>query len=337
MRSTPPALLAVALASVVLAACQKDSAGTGAQPASSTSPSSSGAAAGATPVVGASATIVASAAPKPSASAYPPFVPPPPPAPAKPIVAKEGEALVTKAECGAWADAYTKIMSGYFDEPTHASCGPRSELAEARKEMLPIFAEQARALRDDCEVQVGRRYDKADAACFVKAKSTADWRKCAPRTPFFADAIDAVPYACEKPNADAKLPDADPELLAVRTAPRPLRAADCEPITTTFVELVHARAAGELGRCLGAGAAQQLKSFDAVLASVRDDVAKQCKAGVGGLYGGRDRLCFELAKSSEGWAACGFSTPMFRGFGEIASKLEPSFQEACSGAAPKKK
>lgn len=333
MRPTPW----LTLAGTLLIACQKDSAGTGAQP--SPSASATVASLAATPGAAANAANAAnaaSAAPKPSASAPPPFVPPPPPPPTKPIVAKEGEGLVTKAECGAWADAYSKIMSGYFDEPVHASCGPKSELAEARKEMLPMFAEQARALREDCEVQVGRRYLKADAACFLKAKSTADWRGCAPRTPYFADAIGAVPYACEKPSGEAKLPDVDPELIAVRTAPRPLRAGDCEPITATFIEMMHARAASELGRCLGASAAQQLKAFDAVLATVRDDVSKQCTGAVGGLYAGRDRLCFELAKTSEGWGACGFSTPMFRGFAEIATKLEPTFQEACGGA-PKKK
>jgi hypothetical protein len=262
-----------------------------------------------------------------------PFVPPPPPPPAKPIVAKEGEALVTKADCAAWGDHYSKIMSGYFNEPTHATCGPKSELAEARKEMLPIFAEQARALRDDCDVQIGRRYDKADAACFAKAKSTVDWRACNARTPYFSDAIGAVPYACEKPSGEPKVPDADAELVAVRTAPRVMRAGDCEPLATAFVESVRARANSELSRCLGAGAAPQLKTMDGVLAGVRDDVVKQCKGDVGGLYAGRDRLCFELAKNSKGWEGCGFSTPFFRGLGEIASKMEPTYQEACGHAA----
>lgn len=324
MRPTPWLLLATCTLLGPLA-CQKDSAGAGAQPAASSSGST--ASQGATPVASASSAAVA-----PKGSAPPPWVVPPMPTPATPIVAKQGEALVTKGECAAWTEQYSKIMSAYFDEPAHASCGPKSELAEARKEMLPIFAEQARALRDDCEAQLGRRYDKGDAACFVKAKSTADWRACAPRTPYFADAIGAVPYACEKPAGEPRLPDADPELLVVRTAPRPMRAGDCESITSTFVDAVHARAASEVGRCLGAGGAQQLKSFDLVLAGVRDDVAKQCKAGVGGLYAGRDRLCFELTKSSSGWSACGFSTPLFRGLGEVASKLEPSFQEMCGGA-----
>ena len=90
-------------------------------------------------------TVASSAAPPPLA----PFVAPPPPPPAKPIVAKEGEALVTKADCAAWAGQYSKIMSGYFDEPTHAACGPKAELVEARREMLPMFAEHEADRFDD--------------------------------------------------------------------------------------------------------------------------------------------------------------------------------------------
>lgn len=322
MRPIRP-LIALVLASACVFACKKDPSSGGPAAASSSASSSS-------PSFVVTPVSVASAAP---AASLVPFVPPPPPPPAKPIVAKEGEALVTKADCAAWGDHYSKIMSGYFDEPTHATCGPKAELADARKEMLPIFAEQARALRADCEVQVGWRYAKADAACFAKAKSTVDWRACNARTPYFSDAIGAVPYACEKPSGEPKVPDADAELIAVRTAPRVMRAGDCEPLATTFVESVRARANSELSRCLGAGASQQLKTMDGVLAGVRDDIVKQCKGDVGGLYAGRDRLCFELAKTSKEWEACAFSTPFFRGLGEIASKMEPTYREACGNAA----
>jgi hypothetical protein len=325
MRQMRP-LIALALASACVLACKKDPSSGG--PATATSASaSSGASSGPSYVV--TPVHVASAGP---AVPLTPFVPPPPPPPAKPIVAKEGEALVTKADCAAWGDHYSKIMSGYFNEPTHATCGPKSELAEARKEMLPIFAEQARALRDDCDVQIGRRYDKADAACFAKAKSTVDWRACNARTPYFSDAIGAVPYACEKPSGEPKVPDADVEMLAVRTAPRVMRAGDCEPLATSFVDAVRARASSELSRCLGDGASQQLKTMDTALAGVREDVVKQCKGDVGGLYAGRDRLCFELAKNAKGWDACAFSTPFFRGLGEIATKMEPTYQEMCGHA-----
>ncbi len=267
-----------------------------------------------------------------AASAAPPFVAPPPTAPAKPIVAKEGEALATKADCAAFGAQYSRIMSGYFDEPTHASCGPATERADARKEMLPMFAEQARELRQDCEAELGWRYDKADAACFLRARSTVDWRACSPRTPFFADAIGAVPYACEKPAVEVRSPDADEGLLAVRTAPRVLRAGDCDPLANTFVDLVRARAATRLSRCMGPGSAKQLAGLDVALVGVRDDVVKQCKDGVGGLYAGRDRLCFELAKASDDWGACGFSTPLFRSLGETEAKLEPTYEDLCKQA-----
>ncbi|MGZ3417893.1 MAG: hypothetical protein ACXVEF_06140 [Polyangiales bacterium] len=114
-------------------------------------------------------------------------------APAKPAAAEPLDELakLTADDCRAWADHFSARLKDATQRRV-AECDAKAggPVASDAQDLAVADAEANRlhdVIVDQCSQQVGAKYPRKDAVCYLGAKKMEDWTSCKFESAFFVD------------------------------------------------------------------------------------------------------------------------------------------------------